>query len=86
MSINAKARQAMVDISLKHILFKKKRAETFTEKNRQSDKRTARKIIALYNSLHPDCQILSEKSSEYLTILELIKKADYTAIKNWLIE
>lgn len=94
MSLDSKVKVAIVDISLMHIL-RTKKADTLRtkiknpntpKKNRQSDKRTAKKILDLYNSMYPDRKPLTEKDDAFSQLLALVEEDNYLSIRQWLIE
>ncbi len=94
MSLDKKMKMALVDISLMHILKRRdvphieitNATHPVPKLTRQSDKRTAKKVLELCNNINPDLPPLTEKDPVYQDLLVLVSEGTYLEIRQWLLE
>ncbi len=74
MALDSSMRMGLVDISLMHILRKKK----------QSPKRTAKKILDTFHNIYPEAILPGEEDSSYADLVSYINENDFLSIRGLL--
>lgn len=74
MALDNSMRMGLVDISLMHILRKKK----------QSPKRTAKKILDTFHNIYPDVILPDETDSIFLELTKAVDSHDFLSIRGLL--
>ena len=81
MALDKTLKTAILDISLLHLL---QQSAFQNKKNKQSSKRTAKKIIELCKNQYADFPKLSEKDPSYQVLINLIENRDFIGLRDWI--
>ena len=75
MALDYSLKTGLLDISVMHILRKKK----------QSPVRTARKILDTFYSVYPETNRISEQEADFSSLVSLIEAKDFLGIRTLLL-